>query len=602
MPTISNQTSEPTVFQKNCKTVASACINDTLDKIKAAEDTGDLTFQEAPEFPLASLVINNRLFPLQSPPRPEIEATNLINHWLQGSLKRRTITLLGIPNLYIVSELIDKLPQGSTLILLDTSAKYLKKLFSCSDLSILISDSIKIHLLCHEDPTALASAFHNIISNETCLSDATYITPAQARTRPELGDIQNSLNAKIRLSAMDRVTVASFADEWLQNCLINLPEISQSPGIKVLFDQFKKKDALIICAGPSLNSSLEYIKEHQKKYLIIAVGTALKPCLNAGIRPHLTIALDSDPKVYRQFMNIEDAPGVLITSYTLFPGIIQMYSSNILPFNSLVTKGFAAWLNNADCEHGFLNVGGTVSLSALDCALRFGCENLFVFGLALSFPEDGTSHAKNSMYQGQKISHGLVKVKGNRHDTVNTTKQFANYIEIMNSYFRDVSASFRGKIFNVNSCGAHIEKLELMRPEEFNSRKHNVAEDFQQIVSSLIKPVNSEIDSLCISTIESFKEICLKSKNLLSSVTSNKTPPELKEFENEIKNCPLCSQLLAPSLKSWCISIENSNDLSPQEMTLSLLNQINGASEWIYGLLENSHQRYKQQTQGVSHG
>ena len=602
MPTISNQTSETTIFQKNCKTVASACINDTLDIIKVAEDTGDLIFQEAPEFPLASLVINDRLFPLQSRRRPETEATNLINHWLQDPSKRRTITLLGIPNLYIVSELIDKLPQGSTLILLDPSAKYLKKLFSCSDLSLLISDSIKIHLLCHEDPIALVSAFHNIISNETCLSDATYITPAQARTRPELGDIQNSLNAKIRLSAMDRVTVASFADEWLQNCLINLPEICQSPGIKVLFDQFKKKDALIICAGPSLNSSLEYIKEHQNKYLIIAVGTALKPCLNAGIRPHLTIALDSDPKVYRQFMDIENTPGVLITSYTLFPGIIQMYSSNILPFNSLVTKGFAAWLKNADCEHGFINIGGTVSLSAIDCALRFGCENLFVFGLDLSFPEDGTSHARNSMYQGQKISRGLIKVKGNRHKTVNTTKQFANYIEIMNSYFRDVFTSFKGKIFNVNSCGAHIEKLELVRPEDFHSRKHNVSEDLHTIIANCMKPVNNDIDSLCINTIESFKEICLKSKKLLDSIPSCGTPPELQEFENEIKNCPLCSQLLAPSLKSWCISIENSNDLSPEEMTLSLLNQINGASEWIYGLLENSHQRYKQQTQGVSHG
>ena len=568
---------------------------DCQNILEDQEFSADLQFEAAAPWPL--LLFNTKH--LQSKRYPQQEAENLVNHWLDEN--SRHITLIGICSYYLFNELVNQLDKNCTLTLIEKDPKLLKSFLSALNITKTPETQPSIKFICHSDEEELCLNFRKELSANPKMCDALFIAPACERLRWDLKQLRERLRIEVRLEAMDRITVASFADEWLQNSLINLPEISQSCGIQSLYGQFKDRDALIICAGPSLNDSLECIKQLQNRYLIIVVGTALKPCLKAGIKPHLTIVLDSDPKVFKQFMNITDLPGYLIASYNVFPAIFQLYGKRLFPFNSNISNDFARWLEQAGIKHGELHVGGTVSLSAIDSARRLGCRNLMIFGLDLCFSEDGTSHAANTMYEDQKIIQGLVRVKGNKVKTVGTTGQFASYIEIINAYLLQVFSDFKGKTINVNKSGAFIKGLQLMSPEEFSGLKHQPEIDLHQRIEELSQKPDCRIDAHFQQTINTMKQIACEGKALLEQLQGSKIPQGLEEYENKVQNDSFCSQLLSPALKAWCMSIEN-NETDPLTMTRSFLSQVQGCAEWISGLLELSQQRYKQITEGVSHG
>ena len=413
---------------------------------------------------------NDKLYPLQSKRNPQREAKNLVDHWLQEvDEKPMVVCLIGVSSNFILKALLDKLPCDSQILLVDPSPEKVKSFIrNCGSDEIYSTE--QIHLITANSEQSLSNTFRKKISTFGNLCSHIFSLPAVNRFRPELAETKQLLSRAIKVEAMDRGTNAAFSAEWLQNSIINLPEISRAPGAIALHNKFQDSDIYVVCAGPSLNESLDFLREHQNDALIICVGTALKPLLAAGISPHLTIIIDSDPKVSRQFYGVENPPGHLMCTYTIFPGIVQKYQHKLIAFDCIVTEGFSKWLKSSGINHGTLNVGGTVALSALDLAKITGSKNIFTFGLDLAYSDDGTSHAQNSMYDQEKRITGLVEVQGNRQKTVKTTSQFAGYIDIMNRYLSENFAEFKGNIYNVNNHGAKLAVMELVGPDELTQK------------------------------------------------------------------------------------------------------------------------------------
>ena len=444
--------------------------------------------------------------------------------------------------------------------------------------------------------------FRILIKDRDLFCKSTFITPANKRFRSELCELQKGISKQIQLEGMDRVTTAQFADEWLQNCIINLPETVQSPGINSLFKKFSETDCMIVCAGPSLNDSLDLIKERQKDCFIISVGTALKPLLKYGIQPNLTIIVDSDPKVYKQFQGLEQIPGYLLATHTIFPAIFQHFKKSYC-YDCVASQSYSEWLSASGISHGTLNVGGTVALSALDCAHKLGFRNSFIFGLDLAYAEDGTSHAKNSMYDGHKANFGLVEILGNWNKTVKTTKQFANYVEILKGYMKDYIAGSSGKFFNVNNCGAHIEGLQTIKPLDSKALIQKSNQDFEQILNDhFINNNVLEIDELCQESINELNDIHLEAKELLTELEEGHFPEGLELFEDKIKNSAVNTNLTGPAMQAWCMSVTTNFENDPIEMTKSFLTQLTGSTEWVSGLLKNSYERFQKINKGVQYG
>lgn len=587
------------LIQKNLELLQADC---SFSQSLAVMDESPVYFEDKTPFKCAFFRSAGKNFPMQSMRRPEEEAERIAGHWLKDKCSEAGIYILvGISSMHLIVKCLEKLDDHSELLVIEPSPSILRSFLENNDLEDISGFKTALTFFCPQTENP-AREFRNLIKEKDLLCKAVYISPANKRFRPQLTEMQHIICKQIQLEGMDRVTTAKFADEWLQNCIINLPETAVSPGIKRLYGKFPETDCLVICAGPSLNDSLEIIKKKQHSCFIICVGTALKPLLQAGIKPDLTIVVDSDPKVYKQFEGLKEIPGYLLAAYTIFPGIYQHFKKAFC-FDCVVTTTFSEWLAGAQIEHGSLNVGGTVALSALDCALKLNFRKNFIFGLDLAYAEDGTSHAKNSMYEGHKANFGLVEIPGNWNKTVKTTKQFANYVEILKGYLREHIAGSCGKFFNINNDGAKIDGLNTLKPEEAAELIQDSKQNFKELLSaSYICNEKCDIEDLCLSSIEELNEINAESTKLLEEMHQGDLPESLKDFEEKVKNSDVNIKLTEPAMQAWCMSVTTKFENDPIEMTKNFLTQLSGSTEWVSGLLKNSYKRFQKINKGVQHG
>lgn len=557
-------------------------------------------FEKQTPYSFAYFEKGNKKLPMQSLRAPEDEAQRIVNSWLDDTgADQGLYILIGITNMYLITEFLSKLDEHSELIILEPSKAILESFLEYNDLEVLNEYKALCTLSCPEKDR-LSKSFRKLINSRNNFCKGLFISPANSRFRPELAEAKEQLTIQVKLEAMDRVTTAKFADEWLQNCLINLPELINAPGIKEFYSLFQQTDCFVVCAGPSLNDSIQMIKEKQNDCFIICVGTALKPLINSGIKPDITIVVDSDPKVYRQFEGLENLPGYLLGTHTIFPGIYQHFKENSICFNSIASDTFSNWLSEGGIDHGNLNVGGTVALSAIDCALKFSFRNIFVFGLDLAYADDGTSHAKNSMYEGHKAMNGLIEIPGNWNKTVKTTKQFAHYVEILNGYLAENLSGYSGNFFNVNNFGALFKNLDVISPEKASELVIASNQDFRKILKSkFIKPENTKIQQLCDSSLQELKDIKSKCQRLLKEMESGQFPKDLENFERDLKESKVNISLTGPAMQAWCMNLNTQIGSDPFEMTKNFLTQLSGATEWVEGLLTNSYKRFLQQKKGV---
>src|SRR5437764_344282 len=83
-----------------------------------------------------------------------------------------------------------------------------------------------------------------------------------------------------------------FAGRYLLNTLTNLPVIAREANAGALFDGFSDVPAIIVSAGPSLDRNIPKLRKFHDRGLMIAVDTALRPLLGAGIYPQLVVSVD----------------------------------------------------------------------------------------------------------------------------------------------------------------------------------------------------------------------------------------------------------------------------------------------------------------------
>jgi hypothetical protein len=224
------------------------------------------------------------------------------------------------------------------------------------------------------------------------------------------GDYFRSLDRLIR-SFLDRRnvnvhTLARFGRLWVRNLLANLPLWIASPGITSFFGRFSGLPALVVAAGPSLDALLPHATELAERCLLVAVDTALRHLLAAGVEPDFLVTVD--PQYYNTRHLDRAGPGrtVLISESAAHPRIFRTlklgpcFASSFFPLGQFLEKEVA--------ERGTLGAGGSVSTTAWDFARLAGGDPIYMAGLDLGFP-DRQTHARGSFFEeGMHLSSGRL--------------------------------------------------------------------------------------------------------------------------------------------------------------------------------------------------
>lgn len=164
----------------------------------------------------------------------------------------------------------------------------------------------------------------------------------------------------------------------------------------ISYDSTGLKDRFIIVAGgPSVDDSLDFIRQQKEQMSVIAVGTVFRKLLSCGIIPDLAAILDPSPFLLTQLEGIEEQ------NVPLFLGLMSYWklARNYKGEKYLVPSP-GSMPEEQDyirmCDGRALNCSGTVTVLAVSLALYFGAREIYLTGADFSFPE-GRTYTKGAV-------------------------------------------------------------------------------------------------------------------------------------------------------------------------------------------------------------
>ncbi len=190
----------------------------------------------------------------------------------------------------------------------------------------------------------------------------------------------------------------AFAGRYLRNVLINTPVIVREADAGCLAGLAHGLPAVVVAAGPSLDDNLPALQRYHGRALIIAVDTALRPLVAAGIRPHLVVGVDPSEINARHLTDLPDVSDVhLVAEGSLNPRVFPAFAGRTFTFKVSHHHPWP-WLAAYGAGRATLKAWGSVLTTAFDVACLTGADPIVFAGADLAYTK-GLLYCRNTAYE-----------------------------------------------------------------------------------------------------------------------------------------------------------------------------------------------------------
>jgi hypothetical protein len=402
---------------------------------------------------------------LHSPQDPLSEAKKMISG-LDFNGEDMTV-LLGFGLGYLPLEISKKMHPEHRLVVVEASLEILAAACRSVDLTALFNNPrIDIFL-----PDQLSSIWR-VVEKEVFKilggSVAKLIHPPSFELfQSSYTQVETEIEAFIRAHQDNFNALENHRALLLKNILGNLLAVAQAAPIDALFKKAAGRPALVVAAGPSLDKNIALIKKVGQNFWVLAVDTALKPLLAAGIYPDLVVAVDPNQINYTKFDGIK--PHVfkqipIVFSPLLFPDIPPLFKNRFV-FGE--PHCFGQWALSLRPPAAELPYAFTVAQHAFYLARQMGADPIVYAGLDLAFAPDG-DHAQNSAIKWEIDPNAadLPRVPGLNGQLVPTCGGFIHMITL----FEREIATTAATCIDATEGGALIRGTKVMTLKEVISR------------------------------------------------------------------------------------------------------------------------------------
>lgn len=203
-----------------------------------------------------------------------------------------------------------------------------------------------------------------------------------------------NIQAGLKKISLDFSVQSHFGKIWFKNILANLKYASQSPPKMPMIET--SKNAVIVAAGPSLDSKIDFLRSNRTNLVVFSTDTAYPVLFAHGIIPDFFVSIDpqiiSANHVFYDFSK----QTTIIVDVCASPFIAKKALS--LGCNLIVASGshplglYASLFSKL--PHIFSS-GGTVTLAALDIAKALNFSSIQLLGADFAYT-DGKAYAKGS--------------------------------------------------------------------------------------------------------------------------------------------------------------------------------------------------------------
>lgn len=295
-----------------------------------------------------------------------------------------------------------------------------------------------------------------------------------------------------------------------------------------IYNFLENKPILFLGAGPSLETSLDYLKLFENNFIIVAVAATLKTLETKNIIPDIIITVDGQEIITEQF-NVDKIiyeNSIILSSIKLDKNLYTILENTNLFFfqNSL----------NLFTNLGFIT-GVTVGDIGIDIFLRLGAKNLYLLGVDAAIDsKTGKTHtnmhisSKNiDLYKNDTqidFKKTIVYVKGNFEDKVPTFLEYKEIIEEIDEKFQHLNNKFI--IYNLSN-GAYFKNTIPLKAKEIKIKEKIDKKLFQnEFLLNLNGITKQNLNNIFIKNFDKERKILIKFNSLEKNIS----------FFNEFKN------------------------------------------------------------------
>ncbi len=292
---------------------------------------------------------------------------------------------------YYIEEYLALYP-AATVIIVEPDSGLFKTALGVRDLTAVLA-SPNVSLLLDVQPDTLASVLNTYLY--TAIS---VIAPRSiVRLNEEyFMNLQAVIDAFTARREINRNTLKRFGIRWVRNLAANISHLPSAGRLHSLTGRLEGLPALLLAAGPSLDSVLPHLPALAERFIIFAVDTSLRAALHAGVAPDFLVVVDP------QYWNVRHLDGcttentVLITESATYPAVFRRRYKAVFLGASLFPLG--SFLEHGLGDYGKLGAGGSVATSAWDAARQLGCSPIYSAGLDLGYPT-GNTHFRGGRFE-----------------------------------------------------------------------------------------------------------------------------------------------------------------------------------------------------------
>ncbi|TMO86759.1 motility associated factor glycosyltransferase family protein [Pseudoalteromonas ruthenica] len=223
----------------------------------------------------------------------------------------------------------------------------------------------------------------------------------------------------------------------LAHCVHNIEQ-----GAQCFFAQPRKANELhdvpvfVVGNGPSLDESLDYLRDNQHKAIILAAGTAYQSLLKAGITPDFHVLVERPRITYDIQKTIEPEQGYhdanLLTVDVMYPDVLGLYKWAGMalkgPESATAFLAMKSLLKYGRQVSELPACGPFVSNTAFSYACLLGFRDIYLFGVDNGYSLSGKTHSSLSIYNDDKhkscfkvLDGAKIRFDGNlQHDVMAT--------------------------------------------------------------------------------------------------------------------------------------------------------------------------------------
>ncbi|MEP1385356.1 MAG: 6-hydroxymethylpterin diphosphokinase MptE-like protein [Paraglaciecola sp.] len=255
-----------------------------------------------------------------------------------------------------------------------------------------------------------------------------------------------------------------------------IPILTANPADKLSYDD-KEVPIFIVGNGPSLDSSIEAIKEWQGQSIVVSCGTALQALHRQNITPDFHAEIEQNRSTFDWAVLVGDLEYLkditLLSCNGIHPDTCELYKDVMVAFKEGESSTVSALTVLGRENYEVLqNAFPTVSNFVCDLFSCMGFTSIYLIGVDLGFVSVKHHHSKSSGYyqeDGEETydysakNNTSIVVPGNFRPTVNTKHEF----KVSRQVIEQVTAKKpKDQSFYNCSDGAKIKGTLPIRPDD----------------------------------------------------------------------------------------------------------------------------------------